>query len=115
MANRRRGEAPLALGEARYTLCLTLGALAELEAALQVGDLAGLAERFAGGRVSTRDLIALRGGGHPLDDAAVARLPLAGGLDAVSAALGGVLAAAFGEAPGPENPTARPHPAPDAR
>ncbi|ACB26932.1 gene transfer agent family protein [Methylobacterium radiotolerans] len=109
MANRIRGEVPLTLGGRRYTLCLTLGALAELEAALQAGDLAGLAARFAGGRVSARDLIALlgvvlRGGGHDLDDAAVARLPLAGGLDAVSAALGDVLAAAFGEAPGGEAP-----------
>lgn len=109
MANRIRGEVQLALGGQRYTLCLTLGALAELEAALQAGDLAGLAARFAGGRVSARDLIvllgvALRGGGHDLDDAAVARLPLAGGLDAVSTALGDVLAVAFGEAPGPANP-----------
>ncbi|MCJ2049691.1 gene transfer agent family protein [Methylobacterium sp. J-070] len=109
MANRIRGEVPLVLSGRRYTLCLTLGALAELEAALQVGDLTGLAGRFAGGRVSARDLIALlgvalRGGGHDIDDAAVARMPLAGGLDAVSAALGEVLAAAFGEAPGPANP-----------
>ena len=89
MANRIRGEVPLTLGGRRYTLCLTLGALAELEAALQAGDLAG---------------VALRGGGHDLDDAAVARLPLAGGLDAVSAALGDVLAAAFGELPGGEAP-----------
>ncbi|TXM55641.1 GTA-gp10 family protein, partial [Methylobacterium sp. WL120] len=40
MANRRRGEVPLDLGGTRYTLCLTLGALAELEDALQAGDLA---------------------------------------------------------------------------
>ena len=62
-----------------------------------------------GGRVSAGDLIALlgvalRGGGHEIADAEVARLPLAGGLDAVSAALGEVLAAAFGEAPGAANP-----------
>ncbi|MDH2309037.1 gene transfer agent family protein [Methylobacterium brachiatum] len=109
MANRIRGEVPLQLAGRRYTLCLTLGALAELEGALQAGDLVGLAERFDGGRVSARDLIALlgaalRGGGHALDDDGVARLPLAGGLEAVSAALGEVLAAAFGEAPGPANP-----------
>ncbi|MDP4004157.1 gene transfer agent family protein [Methylobacterium sp. NEAU K] len=109
MANRIRGEVPLDLAGQRYTLCLTLGALAELEGALRAGDLVGLAERFDAGRVSARDLIALlgaalRGGGHALDDAAVARLPLAGGLEAVSAALAEVLAAAFGEAPGPENP-----------
>lgn len=103
MANRRRGEVPLALGTERYTLCLTLGALAELEDALATGDLFGLAERFERGRLSARDLIvllgaALRGGGHALDDAAVAALPLAGGFSAVTAALGEALAAAFGEA-----------------
>ncbi|TXN44818.1 gene transfer agent family protein, partial [Methylobacterium sp. WL18] len=73
MANRIRGEVPLQLAGQRYTLCLTLGALAELEGALKAGDLVGLAERFDGGRVSARDLIALlgaalRGGGHALDD-----------------------------------------------
>lgn len=104
MANRRRGEVPLTLGSERYTLCLTLGALAELEDALQAGDLAGLAERFDGGRLAARDVIALlgaalRGGGHPLDDEAVARLPLDGGLAAVTAALGEALVAAFGAAP----------------
>ena len=104
MANRRRGEVPLTLGQECYTLCLTLGALAELEDALKADDLAGLVERFAGGRLAARDVIALlgaalRGGGHALDDEAVARLPLAGGLAAVTAALGEALVAAFGEAP----------------
>lgn len=106
MVNRRRGEVPLDLGPTRYTLCLTLGALAELEDALQAGDLAGLAERFAAGRLAARDLIALlgaalRGGGHDLDDAAVAALPLAGGLERVTAALGETLVAAFGQTPDP--------------
>ncbi len=103
MANRRRGEVPLTLGSERYTLCLTLGALAELEDAFATGDLAGLAARFESGRLSAHDLIvllgaALRGGGHALDDAAVAALPLAGGFFAVTAALGEALTAAFGEA-----------------
>ncbi|GJD89940.1 MULTISPECIES: gene transfer agent family protein [Methylobacterium] len=110
MANRRRGEVPLDLGGERFTLCLTLGALAELEDALQAGDLAGLAERFSGGRLAARDLIALlgaalRGGGHDLDDRAVARLPLAGRLEAVTGALGAALVAAFGE---PAEDSARP-------
>ena len=104
MVNRRRGEVPLDLDGSRYTLCLTLGALAELEDALQADDLAGLAERFAGGRLAARDLIALlgaalRGGGHALDDAAVAALPLAGGLEPLTAALGDALLAAFGDPP----------------
>jgi len=104
MANRRRGEVTLALGHARYTLCLTLGALAELEDALGAGDLADLAARFAAGRLKSRDLIALlgaalRGGGHDLDDAGVAALPLAGDVGTIAEALGAALAAAFGEAP----------------
>jgi hypothetical protein len=102
MANRRRGEVPLDLGGQRYTLCLTLGALAELEDALLAPDLAGLAERFAAGRLSARDLVALlgaalRGGGHDLDDRAVAELPLAGGFAAMTEALGAALVAAFGD------------------
>ena len=39
MPNRRRGEVALQLGDTRYTLCLTLGALAELEEAFGVQDL----------------------------------------------------------------------------
>ena len=52
MTNRRRGEVALELGGQRYTLCLTLGALAELEDAFGVADLAALGERFAAGRLS---------------------------------------------------------------
>ncbi len=111
MANRRRGEVPLVLGGAHYTLCLTLGALAELEDAFGVEDLGALAARFADGRPSSRDLLrllaaALRGGGHDLDDAAVAALPLAGGLPAVAAALAAVLEAAFGMPEPRANPPA---------
>lgn len=112
MANRRRGEVPLDLGGRHYTLCLTLGALAELEDALTAGDLVGLAERLTAGRPRTADLVALlgaalRGGGHALDDDEVRRLPMAGGLDAIVDALGEVLAAAFGEATAVNPPAER--------
>jgi hypothetical protein len=105
MPNPRRGEVAIALGARRYTLCLTLGALAELEDAFSVADLPALAERFASGRLSSRDLlkllaVALRGGGQALDDDEVARLPLeAGGVEALAIALGDLLAATFGSAP----------------
>ena len=59
MSNPRRGEVAVELGGKRYTLCLTLGALAELEHAFGVADLAALGERFAGGRLSARDLLTL--------------------------------------------------------
>jgi hypothetical protein len=101
MPNRRRGEVALQLGGTRYTLCLTLGALAELEEAFGAEDLLALAERFGTGRLSSRDLltllaVALRGGGHPMSDAEVANLPLHEGIDPVVAALADLLIATFG-------------------
>ena len=62
-----------------YTLCLTLGALAELEHAFGHEDMLALAERFQSGRLSARDaqrIIAagLRGAGHDIADDAVARM-----------------------------------------
>jgi hypothetical protein len=104
MPNARRGEVALQLGGARYTLCLTLGALAELEHAFGVEDLTALAERFGSGRLSSRDLLtilaaALRGGGHALDDAEVAALPLGDGLAPVAQAIADLLVVTFGAAP----------------
>ena len=109
MTNPRRGEVPLQLGTRRYTLCLTLGALAELEAAFQVGDLTALAERFGTGRLSSRDLltllaVALRGGGHEMSDAEVASLPLHDGIEPVAAALADLLLMTFGGGGSPPNP-----------
>jgi hypothetical protein len=107
MPNARRGEVALDLGGTRYTLCLTLGALAELETALGADDLVALAARFEGGRLSSRDLLAvlaagLRGGGHAMDDAAVAALPLSDGLEPVVQAVADLLVATFGSTP--QNP-----------
>jgi hypothetical protein len=103
MANRRRGEVALALGGTRYTLCLTLGALAELEDAFAVTNLAALAERFCSGRLSSRDLIALlavalRGGGHDMTDEDVRALPLEEGIEPVAWALADLFSATFGGA-----------------
>ena len=111
MFNKRRGEAALQLGDRRYTLCLTLGALAELEAAFDVQDLMALAERFGSGRLSSRDLIillavSLRGGGHDLSDAEVASLPLSEGIEPVAAAIADLLVATFGA----QSPSANPPP-----
>ncbi len=108
MPNKRRGEVALHLGDTRYTLCLTLGALAELEEAFGVEDLMALAERFGTGRLKSRDLltllaVALRGGGHPMSDAEVAGLPLHEGIEPVAAALADLLVMTFGgdNAPNP--------------
>lgn len=101
MANRHRGEIHATFGDRSFTLCLTLGALAELEDAFGVADLPALGERFATGRLSARDLMrilgaGLRGAGNTLSDEDVAALPLAGGLGALAATVGALLAATFG-------------------
>ncbi|MFJ6023372.1 GTA-gp10 family protein [Brevundimonas sp. NPDC092305] len=77
--NAARGEATARLAGAERTLCLTLGALAEIETALGVEGLEALADRMR--RLSAKDLMLvlaalLRGGGErelaaTLADAAV--------------------------------------------
>ena len=67
MSNGIRGEARAVLAGAERTLCLTLGALAEIETALGTRGFAELAERMRS--LSARDLVAvlaalLRGGGE---------------------------------------------------
>jgi hypothetical protein len=66
-ANGARGEVVVALAGAERRLCLTLGALAEIEAGLELDGLSGLAERMRA--LSARDLTVvlaalLRGGGE---------------------------------------------------
>jgi len=103
MANIHRGEIEAVIGGETLVLCLTLGALAELEQRLQAGDLVGLAERFSSGRVSARDLTAilgagLRGGGTDLSDDDLARLAIEGGLKGAANIAARLLRATFGEA-----------------
>ena len=73
--NPHRGEIEARLDGAPYRLCLTLGALAELESAFGDTDMLALAERFERGRLSAREaqrIIAagLRGAGHDIADEA---------------------------------------------
>lgn len=84
MANKHRGEIEAELGGETYVLCLTLGALAELEHAYGDQDLIAIAERFESGRIGAGDAIriigaGLRGGGTKISDEAVAALQVAGG------------------------------------
>ena len=72
-ANRRRGEIEAELDGRQYRLCLTLGALAELEAAYAADDLGALVERFSRGKLSALDMIriigaGLRGAGNDIAD-----------------------------------------------
>ena len=115
MANRHRGEISAELGGATHALCLTLGALAELEDAYGAAGLAGLAARFEGGAVSARDLTriigaGLRGAGAKISDDEVAKLSHPAGLPGYARIAASLLAATFGgetlEAQTPQNPPA---------
>ncbi|MCB1474078.1 MAG: gene transfer agent family protein [Rhodobiaceae bacterium] len=102
-ANRRRGEIEAELGGERRILCLTLGALAELETAFGVDDLASLAERFSSGRLSSRDFTAilaaaLRGGGNSLSEQDIAVLSAEGGVAGLVAIVSDLFAVTFGQA-----------------
>jgi hypothetical protein len=58
MANPYAGEVALVLDGRRHVAKLTLGALAELETALETGSLVDLVERFEARRFSSRDVLA---------------------------------------------------------
>ncbi len=114
MANRRRGEVEAILDGRPHTLCLTLGALAELETAFGVGDLSALVARFETGRLSASDLIlvlraALRGGGHDYAADEVGALAVEGGAAGAVALVADLLAVTFGAAspPAPSPAAAR--------
>lgn len=100
MANAHRGEIEATLGGQPYTLCLTLGALAELEQAYGGVDLIALAERFETGRITATDAIriigaGLRGGGNNLSDEDVAALQIEGGAAGFLKLCADLLAATF--------------------
>jgi hypothetical protein len=102
MPNRHRGEIEAEIGGARRTLVLTLGALAELEAAFGAADLAALAERFAAGRLSAQDLVriiaaGLRGAGESVTDDEVAGMSVPGGAAAYVRIAVELIEATFGE------------------
>lgn len=70
--NRARGEVLLEIDGRAMRLCVTLGALAELEAAFDVASLSELGERLA--RLTASDLLLVlsaltAGGGEPLNAA----------------------------------------------
>lgn len=79
MVNGVRGEATARLAGAERRLCLTLGALAEIETGLGTAGMAALAERMKA--LSARDLMVvlaalLRGGGEAALADGLARAPV---------------------------------------
>jgi hypothetical protein len=84
MANAHRGEIEAELGGRSFRLCLTLGALAELESAYGGEDMLALVQRFEQGRIGASDAIrilgaGLRGAGNQVSDDEVAAMTVEGG------------------------------------
>lgn len=100
MANPWAGEVAVVLDGTRHVAKLTLGALAELEEALEAGSLIELVERFEGQRFRTRDVLAvlvagLRGGGWTGRAEDLARAEIEGGPVAAARIAATLLARAF--------------------
>ncbi len=110
--NRRRGEIAASLGGKPYRLCLTLGALAELEDAFAAEDISALVQRFSTGRLSARDITrvigaGLHGGGNEVSDGQVEAMTCDGGAAGFATIAAELLSATFGgaaEATGGEGP-----------
>lgn len=100
MANPWAGEVELWLDGQRHVTRLTLGALAELETAVEAGSLIALVERFEGRRFTTRDVLAvllagLRGGGWRGEAEELRRAEIRGGVAEAARVAAELLARAF--------------------
>lgn len=100
MANPWAGEVTVMLNGQAHVARLTLGALAELEAAMEAGSLVDLVERFEQGRYTTRDVLALivaglRGGGWCGTAEDLRTAEIAGGLGGAARLAAELLARAF--------------------
>lgn len=83
-----------------HVMRLTLGALAELEAALEADSLMAMVERFEGGSFSSQDVLALlraglKGGKCGLSEDALYHAQIEGGPIAAAKAAAELLARAF--------------------
>jgi hypothetical protein len=101
MPNPHRGEIEACLDGQSFNLCLTLGALAELEHTFGHEDMLSLAERFQSGRLSARDAqriigAGLRGAGNEIRDDAVGRMQADGGVAGFVDIVARLLGATFG-------------------
>ena len=100
MVNRWRGDVVLVVNGQRRVARLTLGALAELEDALEEPSLVALVERFEGNRFSSRDVLlllaaGLRAGGTEVSAETLAQAEIEGWPVAASQAAAELLARAF--------------------
>jgi hypothetical protein len=99
--NKYRGEISAEFDGRPYRLCLTLGALAELEAVFGNEDMIALATRFENGRLKAGDAIkvigaGLRGAGTDISDADVSTMRCSGGAAGYVSVVVNLLEATFG-------------------
>jgi hypothetical protein len=115
MSNPYRGEIEAVLDGRIYKLCLTLGALAELEEQFGAKDLVAMTERLSANRISARDILTLigcglRGGGTDIGDEEVAKMKVSDGLAGYVRIAVLLLAATFGDEPEMRDTTNPPTP-----
>ncbi len=101
LINRKRGEIAADLGGKERALCLTLGALAELEAHFGAADLLALTQRFSTGHLSADDLLTiihagLKGAGHTFTREEVAEMQAEGGAAGYARIVSELLQVTFG-------------------
>lgn len=101
MINKHRGEVSAQLDGKKWTLCLTLGALAQLEDHFKVNDLTALAEKLSSNALCASDFLAiifagLKGGGHDLQVSDVSDMRIQGGATGYAVLVGDLLKATFG-------------------
>ncbi|MDD7909140.1 gene transfer agent family protein [Pseudovibrio exalbescens] len=100
MANRHRGEVDIELDGRRWSMALTLGALAELEDAYAAESLEALVTRFAEHKLGTQDLTriigaGLRGGGNEVSNAQLQAMTCPEGVVGMARAVKALLAVTF--------------------
>lgn len=110
--NRHCGEIAAKFNGETRLLCLTLGALAELESGFGVANLAELAGRFEAGQLSADDIIrivgaGLRGAGNRVSDEDVAEMSTEGGAAGFSRIATELLWVSFGGTEAGENSNAQ--------
>jgi len=101
MVNGKRGEIEAQLDGSSFRLCLTLGALAELEHSFGEADMVALTKRFECGRLSAQDAIkiigaGLRGGGLEISDAEVSQMQAEDGAVGFVSIVSRLIGATFG-------------------
>ncbi|MEM7619811.1 MAG: gene transfer agent family protein [Pseudomonadota bacterium] len=102
MANAPRGEIEATFSGKTYRLCLTLGALAQLEEKFQVDDMLALAERFENGRLKSHDAIriltaGLQGAGYDISETEVETFQVEGGAVGFVKIVADLLSATFND------------------